>query len=215
MGVNRFVGFVSGAMLVLSGAMAAAAEQGKKLYRWVDEQGVVHFGDHVPPEYADTNRQVLNRQGVAVGTEAGAKTPDQAAAEKAAAERAAAEREALAEAARRDQVLLDTYLSVEEIEALRDQRAELMATQIKVTEHYLESLRQNLQKLQKEAAAFKPYSTDPAAKPIDEKLARELASTMDSIQLYEKNLSDAKAKQSELLAQFAADIARFRELTRP
>jgi hypothetical protein len=36
---------------------------------------------------------------------------------------------------------------------------------------------------------------------------------MDSILLYEKNLADAKAKQGELVAHFAADIARFRELT--
>ena len=24
-----------------------------RLYRWVDDEGVVHFGDQVPPEYAD------------------------------------------------------------------------------------------------------------------------------------------------------------------
>ena len=211
--MNGFMKIVLGSTLLLVGLSGGAAAQGKKMYRWVDDQGVVHFGDHVPPEYADTNRQVLNQQGVAVGAESGAKTPDQAAAEKAAAERAAAERQARADSARRDQVLLDTYLSVEEIESLRDQRLELMATQIKVTEHYLESLRQNLQKLQKEAAAFKPYSTDPNAKTIDDKLAGELANTMDSILLYEKNLVDAKSKQGELVAQFTADIARFRELT--
>jgi hypothetical protein len=102
---------------------------------------------------------------------------------------------------------------VEEIESLRDQRMELMAAQIKVTEGYLESLRQNLQKLQKEASAFQPYSTDPNARPIDEKLAGELANTMDSILLYEKNLSEAKIKQGQLVAQFSADIARFKELT--
>jgi hypothetical protein len=210
--MDRFIRVTAGAALLLV-AMTVGAEQGKKLYRWVDSEGVVHFGDHVPPEYADTNRQILNQQGVAVGGEAGQKTPEQLSADKAAAERAAAERQARADSARRDQVLLDTYLSVEEIESLRDQRLELMTAQIKVTEGYLESLRQNLQKLQKEAAAFKPYSTEPDARPIDEKLAGELANTMDSILLYEKNLSEAKIKQGQLVAQFSADIARFKELT--
>ncbi len=119
-----------------------------KTYRWVDNDGVVHFGDQVPPEYASSKRQVLNEFGVPVATEDGAKTPEQIAAEKAAAKKEADERRRVLLAARRDQVLLDTYLSVDEIEALRDRRLELIDTQIKVTETYLQGLREILQKLQ-------------------------------------------------------------------
>jgi hypothetical protein len=207
--MNRIVSFIAGAALLGAAINAVAADQNRKLYRWVDNQGVVH----VPAAYANANRQVLNQQGVAVGSEAGARSAEQIAAETSAAERAAAARQAQADNARRDQILLSTYLSVTEIEALRDQRVEQMTTQITVTEQYLESLRQNLKKLQAEAAAFKPYSSDPNARPIDDKLANELASTMNSILLYEKNLADTKLKQGELVAQFSADIGRFRELT--
>ena len=73
---------------------------------------------------------------------------EQIAAEKAAAKKAADEQQRAILAARRDQVLLDTYLSVDEIEALRDRRLELIDTQIKVTENYLQGLREILQKLQ-------------------------------------------------------------------
>jgi hypothetical protein len=191
---------------------AIAADPPKKTYRWVDKDGVVHFGDHVPAEYATTNRQVLNEYGVPVRTEQGARTAEQIAAEKAAARKAEAERQQAILAARRDQVLLDTYLSVEEIEALRDRRLELIDTQIKVTENYLLGLRDILKKLQEEAADFKPYSTNPEAPPIDERLARELSTTMDSIMLYEKNLKDTKARKTEVTGRFAADINRFREL---
>ncbi|HYC08791.1 MAG TPA: DUF4124 domain-containing protein, partial [Steroidobacteraceae bacterium] len=31
-------------------------------YRWVDEQGVVHYGDHIPPEYATQDRAILNNE---------------------------------------------------------------------------------------------------------------------------------------------------------
>jgi hypothetical protein len=211
--MNRIISFITGTALLAATIAAGAAEPGRRTYRWVDSQGVVHFGDHVPAEYANASRQVLNQQGVAINAEAGVRAPEQLAAEKAAAERAAAEQQAQAESARRDQILLSTYMSVAEIEALRDQRVEQMTAQIKVTEHYLEGLRQNLKKLQAEAAAFKPYSTDPNARPIDEKLANELTSTMDSILLYEKNLADTRLKQSTLVAQFTADINRFAELT--
>lgn len=181
-------------------------------YRWVDKDGVVHFGDHVPPEYADTKRQVLNDYGVPVSTEDGAKTAGQIAAEKAAAKKVAEERQKAILAARRDQVLLDTYLSVDEIEQLRDRRLELIDTQIKVTENYLQGLRDILQKLQNEAASFKPYSTQPDAPPIDDRLARELSNTMDSIVLYEKNLANTRARKADVIGQFANDINRFREL---
>lgn len=212
--MNRLICIVAGAVLLGAGIGTATAEQNRKLYRWVDDQGVVHFGDHVPAQYANANRQVLNQQGVAVSAEAGARSAGQIAADQAAAERDAAEQRASAESARRDQILLSTYMSVSEIESLRDQRLEQMSTQIRVTEQYLEGLRQNLKKLQAEAAAFKPYNADPNARPIDDKLAKELASTMDSILLYEKSLTDTKLKQGELVAQFTADIGRFRELTR-
>lgn len=210
--MNRIISFIAGAALLGATIAAGAAEQSRKTYRWVDSQGVVHFGDHVPAEYANANRQVLNQQGVAINAQAGARSPEQLAAEKEAAERAAAEQQAKAESARRDQILMTTYMSVAEIEALRDQRVEQMTAQIKVTENYLEGLRQSLKKLQAEAAAFKPYSTDPNAKPIDDKLANELASTMGSILLYEKSLADTRLKQSELVTQFTADINRFAEL---
>lgn len=201
---------VAALFAIANGAMAA--DPPKKTYRWVDKDGVVHFGDHVPAEYATTNRQVLNEYGVPVRNEQGARTAEQIAAEKAAAKKAEAERQQAILAARRDQVLLDTYLSVDEIEALRDRRLELIETQIKVTENYLLGLRDILKKLQEEAADFKPYSTNPEAPPIDERLARELSTTMDSIMLYEKNLKDTKARKAEVTGRFAADIDRFRQL---
>jgi Domain of unknown function (DUF4124) len=193
-------------------ATQASGAEARKTYRWVDKDGVVHFGDHLPPEYTSTPRQVLNEYGVPVASQNGVKTPEEIAAEKAAREKADAERSQALLSARRDQMLLDTYLTVEEIEDLRDRRLELIETQIKVTENYLDGLRNILEKLQTEAAAFKPYSASPDAPPIDERLARELSTTMDSIMLYEKNLAAARMRKTDVLGQFSADIDRFRAL---
>lgn len=190
----------------------ASASTTGKTYKWVDKDGVVHLGDTVPPEYASSDKQLLNEYGVPVANQDGSKTAEQVAAEKAAKKKAEADRQKAILAARRDQVLLDTYLTVDEIEALRDRRLELIDTQIKVTENYLQGLRDILHKLQEEAADFKPYSKDPNAPPIDDRLAKELSTTMDSIMLYEKNLDTTKTRKAEVMGQFAADISRFREL---
>src|SRR5438874_4006845 len=50
-------------------------------YRWTDEQGIVHYGDRIPPQYAQKERAVLNSQGVEVRKLDAQKTPEQAAAD--------------------------------------------------------------------------------------------------------------------------------------
>jgi hypothetical protein len=216
------LGLLIVALLGLSWADFAAAA-GKKarrpsrsddtasVYRWVDDEGVVHYGDQVPPEYAPIDRQVLNQQGVTLRTEQGLLTEEELAAER----KAKAEKDAALAAARRDEVLLSTYLSVEEIEGLRDRRIELIEGQISVTANYLQSLKDNLKHLQAEASRFKPYSTDPDAEPIDDKLAKELSDTVDSIALYEKTLVDTRTRQGRVVMAFDADISRFKELRVP
>lgn len=193
-------------------AAAQAQDGGSKVYRWTDENGVVHFGDRVPPQYAQQDRDILNQQGVPVKHEEGAITEEEKHAAEAARAAAEAERERLATQRARDDILLTTYLSVDEIESLRDQRAELIDGQIRLTEKYLASLREKLKKLQQDASRFRPYSPDPEAPPIHENLARELSDTLDSIILYEQNLEMAKARKAQLIQKFAADINRFKEL---
>ena len=183
-----------------------------KLYRWTDDKGVVHYGDTIPPEYAKQDRNVLNSQGVNVGFEQGELTPEQRA-EKARlaaeAEQAKHQRE---EAARRDKTLLETYISVSDIEDLRNRRLELLEGQIKVTELYLANLRKRLVSLQDEASNYKPYTTRENAPQIPENLALDISRTAGSINLYEQTLSHTRSDQEAVRNSFDSDIRRFKEL---
>lgn len=199
------------AALAVTTALGAQA-QGRKVYRWVDDQGVVHYGDSVPPEYAVHDRHVLNDYGVPVERQEGAMTAQEIA-EKQAAQQAADALKQRQEAARaRDETLLDTYLSVQEIESLRDRRAEMLDGQIHYTALYLDALRDKLERLQTDAARFRPYSSDPEAPPIHENLATELSDTLDSIIRYEKTLAAARNRKVQLVAKFDDDIDRFKQL---
>jgi hypothetical protein len=191
-------------------AVANAAEE--IVFRWEDSAGNVHYGDRIPPEYASNEHSQLNEQGVEIARFGGEKTAEEKAAEKRRADLLAEQRKARDAALLRDKVLLSTYLSVEEIEALRDRRIELVAGQIRVTQIYLDNLRTKLLKLEKEAQRFSPYSSNPDARPIDEKLARELSDTLDSIMLYEQNLSRSRSEKTQLITKFDSDINRFRQL---
>jgi len=193
------------------GAQPKTVQPGK-LYKWTDDKGVVHYGDSVPPEYAKADRNVLNNQGVHVGFEQGELTPEQRA-EKARlaaeAEQAKRQRE---EIARRDKMLLETYLSVSDIEDLRNRRLELLESQIKVTELYLANLRKRLLTLQDEASNYKPYTARENAPQIPENLATDISRTVGSINLYEQTLSHARSTQETVRNSFDDDIRRFKQL---
>jgi hypothetical protein len=183
-----------------------------KLYRWVDKDGVVRYTDTIPPEYADRDRDLLNQQGVVIGFEEGEITAEERAEQERLAAVAAAEQAARDAAARRDRMLLDTYLSVEDIEDLRDRRLELIDSQIKVTEFYLSNLRRRLDSLQRESARFAPLNEREDASPLPPDLALDISRTQTSISLYEQTLSQSRKEQLEMHGSFAADIERFKLL---
>jgi hypothetical protein len=187
-------------------------KDGRKLYTWTDEKGLVHYSDSVPPDSANRDRNLLNAQGVRVGFEEGEVTAEERAeiAKKKAAEDAEAAKQA--EIDRHDKMLLQTYIAVADIEDLRNRRLELLESQIKVTELYLNNLRKRLVMLQDEAAAFKPYSTNADAPQIPENLALDISRTTSSINNYEKTLSKTRSDQMSLRASFDDDIVRFRQL---
>jgi hypothetical protein len=180
----------------------------KKVYRWVDEKGQVHYGDSVPPEYAQQDAEVLNRQGVPVSRIEGAQTPEEAQLKQAqddAVKRAAQQRQ-------RDRVLLQTYLSVQEIERLRDSRLDVIDSQIVIQQQYMNQLRQKHDRQLKAASVYKPYSTNPAAEPIPAEMAADIERGTTDLRTQESNLQKKQAERDSLKTRFELDIARFKEL---
>jgi hypothetical protein len=155
---------------------------------------------------------VLNSQGVPVGSVPGRRTPEQLAAE--AARHADEERTRLAavQSRLRDQNLLATYLTVEEIEALRDRRADILDGQARVATAYLEQLRARQRELEQKVQRFRPYNTSPNAPQLPEPLAEDLVRTANDVATQQRNLELKRQDLETMKAQFASDIARFRQL---
>jgi hypothetical protein len=203
-----------GAILLVVAAIAlpsiGSAQQ--KLYKWTDANGRVYYSETVPPEYANRDRVVLNNHGVPVGTEEGEVTEAERAVNAERESREEAERKAKEEIQRKDRMLLETYISVADIEDLRDRRLELLESQIKINEVYLGNLRKRILELQAEASNFKPYSTRADAPQIPENLALDVSQTTSAITRYEQTLAQTRANQAAVKKSFDEDIARFREL---
>jgi hypothetical protein len=69
--------FTAALAVSLAAGAADSSSGGGKVYRWTDDKGVVHYGDSVPSEYSQTERSVLNNQGVEVGHIEGGKNAQQ------------------------------------------------------------------------------------------------------------------------------------------
>ena len=197
----------TGFLIALASSAALAGEH-DRVYKWVDEDGQIHYGDSIPPEYSDLPKQVLNEHAVTVDHLEGRKTEEQML-----AEQKARELETQKELQRRaDQALLATYLSVEEIVMHRDRRIELFQAQSRVTELYLRNLERRLSKLKREAARYRPYNEDPDAPLISQDLVADINETKVTIARHEKNLQKFRDDERQIVARFEGDINRFKAL---
>jgi len=195
-------------LALLTGLVGAESGSEKKLYRWVDKNGQVHYGDSIPPEYAEQDRDVLNRQGVPVGREEGLVTPEEARA-KAAADKAARD---IQKQKLRDRVLLQTYQSVREIEVLRDSRLELLDDNLTIQSQSLANLQTTLALFRKQAARYQPRNQKPDAQPLPEGLALDLKRAASDIETQKQNLEKKRLERDTIRSNFEADIKRFKEL---
>lgn len=203
--MKYYAGIIAVMMLVAAGAPAGAQESGRRLYKWTDDKGQVHYGDHVPDEYANQERHIFNKQGIEVEKVEAQKTPDQMAADE--QKKSAAE-----ERRRRDHNLVATFGSVEEIERLRDQRLGLLTDQIKVAVQFLEILHNRLDKLRADSMRFKPYSDKPGAAKLPDLMAEDMSRVGGDIHTQEDNLRQKRSEEADLRTQFSADITRYKEL---
>mgnify|MGYP001827452964 CR=1 FL=1 len=202
--MRKFI--ITAALVILSTSVHARDEQ--KVYKWVDADGNVYYGDSIPAEFSERPKEVLNEHAVTIGNIEGKKTAEQLEQERIEREiRVAQELQRQA-----DQALLATYLSVDEIEMHRDRRVELFQAQSRVTELYLRNLEARLQKLRNDASRYQPYSTDSNAPMIDENLAEDLRKTKDTITRHQRNLLKYENDEKQIIERFDGDIARFKIL---
>jgi hypothetical protein len=186
-------------------AANAGPDKGGVVYKWTDEQGVIHYGDSIPPQYAQKERAVLNSRGIQVRKLDAQRSPEQAAAE-------ARTQQSVLRQKQHDAFLINNYTSVKDIEALRDVRLDQLHGQKSAAEQYVESLHSRLGALQARAKVFKPYSPRPDARRMPDDLAEDLVHTLNELRTQSNVVATKNEEETALKAQFQADIERFREL---
>jgi len=178
-------------------------------YRCKDASGQTRYGDSMPQECTGLDTEVLNERGMVVRMIEGDRTKAARLEREAAEKKAREEREAREQ---HDRMLIETYLSVADIERLRDQRLELLVSQYRVTEQNIKNLRERQTRVEQQISRFRPYNDKANAPPLPDHLAEELVNIVNGARVYRESLDKNKEEQAQVKATFEADIKRFKEL---
>jgi hypothetical protein len=164
-----------------------------EIYKWKDAQGVVHYGDTMPPQVAGSATTEFNKKGNIVKQNAAALTPEQRAKLAADEAEAAKTKQATIEQKRHDTALLNTYTSPAEIDLARDRSLEQYKLVLTGTNARLTPLRAKQKKLPLKSA--------------------EYIETTQRITDLEGIIKKTNQDMADTTAKFDADKAHFIELT--
>ena len=193
-------------MLVLFAAGSVHA--GPKLYKWVDKQGVTHYGSTIPPEYAAQQSEQIDDRGNVVKVQQAEKTPEQLAAEAKAQQAVQAQAQAAADATAHDKVLLDTYTSTTDMERDRDSKLAAIDAQVNVFNGTIGGLQTTIADLQDRANELASKN-----KPVTPQLQKQIDNAKAQLIANQQGLLAEQKHKQDVSAQFVADIARYKQLT--
>lgn len=177
-----------------------AWSQAQELYRWEDASGKVHYSDRLPPEAVPRRHSKINEQGMVVEEVAPAKS-----AEEIARERAEAKRKA--EQEQQDRLLLSKYKSLQDIEAAKASRLQMLDARI---DYFLIKEAEIERDSEATLAEIRRYSQQN--KPVPPALSQRMEVIWQQYDEYKKSLINLRQERQATIEKFATEAKRFREL---
>ncbi len=176
-------------------------------YKWVDNQGVTHYSETLPPEYANKSRQILNKSGVVIKTQ-DVLTPDERRAKDEESAKTRAEAAAARDQRRYDKSLVESYSSVDEIELAKTRSLQQVDAGITSINSQIAMVTNHLSSLQKEVAERRK-----ANKKVPLFMLNEIKESQERLGSLQQDLARSKEKRADVQARFDSEKTRYKELT--
>ncbi|MCB1554320.1 MAG: DUF4124 domain-containing protein [Xanthomonadales bacterium] len=190
-------------------AAAQKASGSKKLYRWVDKDGNVHYSDSVPPEAVDQARDEINQAGRTVKSVDRALTDDEIATAEAAKAAAEVERKRMEEQEKMDAILLTSYSSEDALKRAYQERFDLMDQSIESARVGLKSQEKSLAELLAHAAEQEQQN-----KPVSATVKASLELARKQTEQQRGFLTKREQDKIDLAKEYDETLNRYRELAR-
>ena len=178
-----------------------------EIYRWVDDDGMVHYTDSMPPSRAQRQQDRLNDTGRIIGSIPAPKSVDELEEEERLTKLQEEQKKIKFETEKRDQMLLAMYSSVDDIEYVRDERIATVDSAIEITQLRKTKFIKKLKELDASEQRFKANGSEaPQWLIASRKHYQEQLSNIDEI-------LEIKIKEKlDINQRFEKDINRYKEL---
>lgn len=191
-------------LLILLASFPAVAG---KVYSWVDEHGKTHYGNTVPPQYAQQGNAELNQKGAVIKKTDPALTPAQRKAKEEELVQQKEEEQKKLEQKRRDRALVNTYTTEKEIDLVRDRNLQQGELQLQSMELRAKQVQPRLDQARKRAGALVAKK-----KPLPPDLQQEIEEAEKEMQRMQGMIKQKRMEMDAIRARFEDDKKRFREL---
>jgi hypothetical protein len=171
----------------------AHAEGSGRIVKWKDEKGITHYGDSIPPQYADRDNSLMNKQGITIQHN----KPN-------APHQNKEEELAQLEQDKKDRALLGTFTNADEIDLTRDRNLEpeLLA---------LKNLQQDRaiaqKKVDKSKAAADTFTK--SKKTVPTPVSAELKANNDGLAKIDQRINERQQAIDNIHKRFDDDKKRY------
>ena len=178
--------------------VTGVASADTKIVKWVDKQGVTHYGDR-PPSYEESKSNVeLNNRGLIMKKNAPIEHKNEA------------QDLQQQQQDRKDKILLASYTNANEIDLARDRSLELNKAAMTSLTSQKENIAARIARNATTADGFKQRN-----KPLPANLDKEFKDTLAQSSRIDKQLADRKLEMEQTRKNYADDKARFLILKQP
>jgi hypothetical protein len=175
------------------------------MYKWVDDKGITHYTDTMPPDAVNKGNVELNKQGVTIKKTDPAVTPEQRKAREAEVEQQrelAKQKEAQA---RKDRALLDSYTTESDIDLAKNRS-------LRTVENALQSAQAYSTQLTKRKAELTANKAALGSKPVPAALERDHSATDGELTRQEELIARKKQELVTIAARYDSDKERWQAL---
>jgi hypothetical protein len=182
-------------------------EKGPKLYKWVDKNGVTHFGNAIPPEYASQGGEQINKQGETVKVIEAEKTGAELEALQRERTAAAEAKKDAAEQEQHDRMLIGTYATLTDLQRAHEAKVSSIQSQVQLASGTVANLERELLRLEKAERKEKE-----AGNPVPDKLARNIAKHRSELLANQRFIFEKQTEIDAANAQYENDRQRLIKL---
>ena len=181
-------------------------------YKWVDEKGITHYGDTIPPQYVNQGMTEMNKKGLVIRKTEPALTPDQLKAQQAELIKQQELNKQADERRRRDLALLGTYTTERDIDLARDRNTQQIDGTIRSAKERFAGSQTRLKELTTQMEFYQ--GKDKAGKPRTPppEIVQELEQAKRQQAVFNATINELEKQKEEVAVRFNEDKARFAEI---